>query len=168
MNKNGTNIHFPIIFTQHGDSLSLSRDICTKNSDIDNLIDLIIFTHKGSFSADPDFGFDYWKLEFTNTLGDGIINSYYASTSSILDREIKESCQESIKKNIETYAPELKEITVSIDEYRKLQNINGHDIYRHSICVTVSGMLENGLGTSHPYTKKTSFSIEPTFREKLF
>ena len=42
-------------------SLRLVRNIEDHITKLDNLVELIVFTPRGSFAADPDFGFEYWS-----------------------------------------------------------------------------------------------------------
>ena len=49
---------------------------------IDNILDLIVFTPKGTFSADPEFGFEYLNHEFSNVNVREFNNSYVGLMSS--------------------------------------------------------------------------------------
>ena len=53
---------------------------------IGSILELIVFTPKGSFSADPEFGFEYWNHEFSNINVREFNNSYMgmmANTQSL-------------------------------------------------------------------------------------
>ena len=47
-------------------SPQLEHDSGDLDSCINNILELIVFTPKGTFSADPEFGFEYWNHEFSN------------------------------------------------------------------------------------------------------
>ena len=49
-------IKVPISYTKNNSS-EINREIEDRTAIIDNLIELIVFTPRGSFPADPDFGF---------------------------------------------------------------------------------------------------------------
>ena len=59
-------VNTPIEFINNESSVFLNREIDDKKLMLDNLVELIVFTPKGSFSADPDFGFEYWNHEYSN------------------------------------------------------------------------------------------------------
>lgn len=48
------------------DDGQLVRDVNERITMLDNLVELIVFTPRGSFEADPDFGFEYWNHEYSN------------------------------------------------------------------------------------------------------
>jgi hypothetical protein len=53
-------ISTPLTFMERGSmgtSVMLGRDLEDRISMLDNLIELIVFTPRGSFAADPDFRF---------------------------------------------------------------------------------------------------------------
>jgi len=54
----------PLQFIDSG--TKLLRDIEDRILMLDNLVELIVFTPRGDFEADPDFGFEYWNHEFSN------------------------------------------------------------------------------------------------------
>ena len=56
----------PIAFNKEDSTVTITKDIEDKILMLDNLIELIVFTPRGSFSADPDFGFEYWNHEYSN------------------------------------------------------------------------------------------------------
>ena len=57
-------ISTPLIFNNSG--ASILRDINDHITMLDNLVELVVFTPRGSFAADPDFGFEYWNHEYSN------------------------------------------------------------------------------------------------------
>ena len=56
----------PLAFNNTDSKSQLVRTIEDRIKMLDNLVDLIIFTPRGSFDADPDFGFEYWNHEYSN------------------------------------------------------------------------------------------------------
>jgi hypothetical protein len=56
----------PVTFQREENALSVVRNIEDVVAMIDNLVELIVFTPRGSFTADPDFGFEYWNYEYSN------------------------------------------------------------------------------------------------------
>ena len=56
----------PVSFLKTDSGLKLERGIEERISMLDNLVELIVFTPKGSFCADPDFGFEYCNHEYSN------------------------------------------------------------------------------------------------------
>ena len=54
----------PLQFADSG--TKIRRDIEDRLQMLDNLVELIVFTPRGDFEADPDFGFEYWNHEFSN------------------------------------------------------------------------------------------------------
>ena len=51
----------PIAFNKEDSTVTITKDIEDKILMLDNLIELIVFTPRGSFSADPDFGFEFYS-----------------------------------------------------------------------------------------------------------
>lgn len=56
----------PLTFKNSDTGISVVRDIQERISMLDNLVELIVFTPRGSFVGDPDFGFEYWNHEYSN------------------------------------------------------------------------------------------------------
>ena len=59
-----------------GQSPILERESGELENCINSILDLIVFTPKGTFSADPEFGFEYWNHEFSNINVREFNNSY--------------------------------------------------------------------------------------------
>lgn len=97
----------PIEFIKKESSVSLYREIDDKKLMLDNLVELIVFTPKGSFSADPDFGFEYWNHEYSNIHYRDFNNNHTGMGLYGLYNDVtRKECQESIKKSLETYEPQ--------------------------------------------------------------
>lgn len=149
----------------NGSSTVFKREIENRTAIIDNLIELIVFTPRGSFLADDDFGFEYWNHEYSNMNIRNFNNGQNGIFGHNTFNEItKIECQESIKRSIEAYYAQLKQIDVSIE----LQFIDMEQIRtiasKYQIIVKVTGLLDDGLGTYMPYCKEISFLMEPTVK----
>lgn len=159
----------PIEFKKSDSSVSIKRSIDDKIMMIDNLVELIVFTPRGSFSADPDFGFEYWNHEYSNIHYREFNNNhtgvgYYALYNDVTRKE----CQESIRKSLGTYEPQLKHIDVlieldPIDENK--QNKKKKVFSKYQVAVRVTGVLDDGLGMVKKYEKKVIFFMEPTVKQ---
>jgi len=153
----------PVSFVREDDVLMLERNIFELISRLDNFLELIVFTRKGSFPSDPDFGFEYWNYEYSN--------AHYRSNPKgcnigFADVKLKEDCQESIRASLEAYEPMLTGVTVGVE----LVNITDGSALascssKYQVCVTVSGTIEDGLGTRCDYYKQIRFDMEPTVRK---
>lgn len=156
-------IKSPVEYTEN--SLYIKRHLHDRREIIDNLIELIVFTPRGSFPADPDFGFEYWNNEYSNVNFRDFNNGQNGALVNGLYNEItRKECQESIKRSLETYDVLLKQIDVSI-ELRSVDSEQRKKITsKFQVVVKVTGMLEEGLGTFTPYKKEISFLMEPTVK----
>ncbi len=130
---------------------------------IDSIIDLIVFTPKGSFSADPEFGFEYWNHEFSNINVREFNNSYIGimdNTRSLNDISRKQ-CEQSIHDSILAYEPRLlsPEVKIELEINNILQNRNYQSKY--AMRILISGSIDDGLGVFRPYEKRISFMVEP-------
>ena len=165
MNYIGT----PIDFGGNPSLILPKRDIGSQTAMLDNLVELIAFTPRGSCSADPEFGFEYWNYEYVNiqyrTFNNGQISTMYDETH----REItKSDCQDSIKQSLSIYAPQLKNVNVSVElnpadakrHYRKKVQS------KHLVSIIVEGDLDGGISMNH-YKKKVEFLMEPTAKRLI-
>ena len=80
----------------------------------------------------------------------------------------RKECQESIKKSLETYEPQLKHIDVfielnSIDENK--QNSSKKVFSKYEVSVRVMGVIDDGLGMVKEYEKRVTFFMEPTVKK---
>lgn len=146
-------------------NLSISRDIEDRVKMIDNLIELIVFTPRGSFHGDPDFGFEYWNHEYSNVNVRNFNNEQNSfSTKSIYNEITRKECQDSIKRSLETYEVQLKQIDVSIEIHPLRTEQRKTIVSKFQVIVKVTGMLPAGTGTSSVYNKEISFLMEPTVK----
>ena len=149
------------------DSTVIRRTAEDQIAKIDNLIELIVFTPRGSFPGDPDFGFEYWNNEYTNVNFRDFNNGQNgAFVNGIYSEITRKKCQDSIKSSLETYMTDgkLKQIDVSIE----LQTIDSEQrkkvASKFKVVVRVTGMLDEGLETYAPYKTEISFLMEPTVK----
>lgn len=158
-------IQSPISYEQN--ELALQRTLEDRCSMLDNLIELIVFTPRGTFAADPDFGFEYWNHEYANVNirdfnnrqnGFGTLNT---SMSEVTRRE----CEDSIRRSLEAYDTTLKQPDVSIEIHTAdNEEQSGKMASKFRIVAVVTGMLDEGLGTFRRYRKEISFLVEPTVK----
>lgn len=160
-------INIPLEYQKEESSIKIKRNIEDRIKMIDNLIELIVFTPRGSFIADPDFGFEYWNHEYSNIHYRDFNNDHSVmSRLGLYDEVTKKECQDSIRSGLETYEPLLKHIDVSIElSSVGVDNLSGKKVIsKYEILVKVVGVLDDGLGTVSPYEKKVLFYMEPTVK----
>lgn len=130
---------------------------------IDSILELIVFTPKGSYCADPEFGFDYWNYEFSNINVREFNNNYIGmmSNTKTLNEVSRKQCEASLKESILSYEPRLHQpdVKVELDINSKLNNRNMQSKYEMHIII--SGLIDDGLGVTRPYEKRISFMVEP-------
>ena len=158
----------PLTFLNFETVVSIARDIDNRISMLDNLVELIVFTPRGSFDGDPDFGFEYWNHEFSNVHYREFNNEQTGLSSGGLFNEItKKECQESIRQSLATYAPELKQVFISMelnsvkDEKQRRKKVPS----KYIVNIKVTGIIDDGLGTTCDYEKKVIFLMEPTVKK---
>lgn len=160
----------PLAYEISESHLWLRRDIDNRIQMIDNFVELIVFTPRGSFSADPDFGFEYWNYEYSNIHYREFNNGHLSMRRNGMYSEVvKKECQESIRKSLEAYEPDLKQVTVSIELSPLNIELHGRRKVapKYEVSVRVIGMLDDGLGTVTPYEKVISFYMEPAVRRVI-
>ena len=155
-----TNIPLSINFES---SPMLDREQGDVDKCIDSILELIVFTPKGSYSADPEFGFEYWNHEFSNLNVREFNNNYISiMTATKPDNEIsRKQCETSLKNSITAYEPRLHnpEVKVELDINNKLGKRNMQSKYEMRIVIT--GEIDDGLGVSRAYEKRIAFMVEP-------
>lgn len=158
-------IKTPLIYKN--DSLVIARDIKEQIAMIDNFIEFIVFSPKGSFVADDDFGFDYWNYEYSNVhLQSFNLRQDMHFNNGLYNEITLKECKESIEKSLEVYEPQLKQVNVSIELGAvKTEKETSHKLLsKYEVTISISGMLDDGLGTLFPYKKEVSFLMEPTIK----
>lgn len=137
---------------------------------IDNILDLIVFTPKGSFIADPDFGFEYWNHEFSNINVREFNNNYLGMVSNVktLNEISRKQCEISLKESILCYEPRLHQpdVKVELDINNKKSRKSIPSKYEMRIMIT--GSLDDGLGIMRPYEKRISFMVEPIAKKLAY
>ena len=158
-------ISTPLVFLDQG--ARINRDIEERQKMLDNLVELVVFTPRGQFDADPDFGFEYWNHEFSNVHYREFNTSQTGRIANGLYNEVtKKECEESIKQSLAAYEPMLKDVIVNIglDQADGKQTRRRRVHSKYEITVNVEGRLDDGLGTMRPYSKKVVFLVEPTVK----
>lgn len=156
-------ISTPIDFGDSLSSITPKRNIDSQTAMIDNLIELIAFTPYGSCAADPEFGFEYWNHEYVNIQYRTFNNGQVSTVADGTRREItKSECQDSIKRSLSIYAPQLKNANVSVE----LNSANAERHHKkvqpkHKVSITVEGDIDSGISVQH-YKKEVVFFMEPT------
>ena len=137
---------------------------------INNILDLIVFTPKGSFIADPDFGFEYWNHEFSNINVREFNNNYLGMVSNVktLNEISRKQCEISLKESILCYEPRLHQpdVKVELDINNKKSRKSIPSKYEMRIMIT--GSLDDGLGIMRPYEKRISFMAEPIAKKLAY
>lgn len=145
----------------------IARSLEGKVAMIDNFIELIVFSPKGSFIADDDFGFEYWNHEYSNVHFRSFNHGQNGTYSNGLYNEVTlKECKESIEKSLSIYEPQLKQVYVSIELGSiKTENESNHKLLsKYEVTIVITGVLDDGLGTIVPYKKEISFLMEPTVK----
>ena len=163
-------ISTPLAYRNVESVLKLERELNSQNELLDNLIELIVFTPRGSFLADPEFGFEYWNHEYTNIH----YHSFNSGQSGILTDSMKpevtkSECQESIRKSLLTYAPQLKNVNVDVQldtAFNREQQRKKKVLSKHLVSIIIEGEIDNGISTNQ-YKKKIEFLMEPTAKRKV-
>lgn len=137
---------------------------------IDSILDLIVFTPKGSFIADPDFGFEYWNHEFSNINVREFNNNYLGMVSNVksLNEISRKQCENSLRESIICYEPRLHQpdVKVELDINNKKSRKSMPSKYEMRILIT--GSLDDGLGIMRPYEKRISFMVEPIAKKLVY
>lgn len=162
-------INTPLAYQNPSTGLLIRRDLETEVEQLDNLVELIAFTPRGSFLADPDFGFEYWNHEYSNIQYRTFNSGQGGLIGGKNGQEVtKLECQESIRQSLLTYAPQLTKVEVTVElkaaQYsesskRKIQS-------KHLVSIVVEGEFDSGIGTSQ-YKKEIEFLMEPTAKKHL-
>ena len=163
-------INTPLAFLQNPDSsVAVNRGLKDTLAMINNLVELIIFTPKGSFLADPDFGFEYWNHEYANINYKNFNNGQTISAPNNPHCEItKLECQDSIRNSLMAYAPQLKNIIVSMEINATSESDFEDETMKskHTARVVVEGCVEKELGTTFQYKKEVVFYTEPSLKNR--
>lgn len=158
-------IKTPLFFQVSGSRIELVRNIEEKITRLDNLVELIVFTPRGNFSADPDFGFEFWNHEFSNIRQREFNNDHTGLSSETIVNEVtKKECEDSVRQSLATYEPMLKQVFVRMEliVVEPEKQIRKKVKNKFIVKVIVKGSIEDGLGTSTDYGKEVSFLMEPT------
>lgn len=153
--------------TYESGKVIIARNLEDRIAMIDNFIELIVFSPKGSFIADDDFGFEYWNHEYSNVHFRSFNHGQNGNYSNGLYNEVTlKECKESIEKSLDIYEPQLKQVNVLIELGSiKTENESNHKLLsKYEVTIRITGMLDDGLGILIPYKKEVSFLMEPTVK----
>lgn len=153
--------------TYESGKVVIARNLEGRIAMIDNFIELIVFSPKGSFIADDDFGFEYWNHEYSNVHFRSFNHGQNGNYSNGLYNEVTlKECKESIEKSLDIYEPQLKQVNVLIELGSiKTENESNHKLLsKYEVTIRITGMLDDGLGILIPYKKDVSFLMEPTVK----
>lgn len=160
----------PVSFKSEDSKIGLEYTLEDRVSMLDNLVELIVFTARGSASADLDFGLEYWNHEYTNVNYREFNNGQTRLTvAGVSDELSKKECQESILHSLNTYAPILKNVEVSMEldsanmEKQRTKKVPSKFI----VTINVNGVIDDGLGTTCDYNKSVKFFMEPTAKKLM-
>ena len=144
----------------------MARPLTVPLEKLDNLVELIVFTPRGSFAGDPDFGFEYWNHEYAN-IHFRDFNNGQKTTYNDVTRQV---CEDSVRQSLLAYVPDLKQVLVSM-ELRALSEAEQRlrkTYSRYEVVVNVSGAMDDGLGTTRDYKKCVRFLMEPVAKTRMF
>lgn len=163
-------ISTPLAYHDTDSVLELERDLDSQIELLDNLIELIVFTPRGSFLADPEFGFEYWNHEYSNIQYRTFNSGQSGILVSSMGPEVtKAECQESIRKSLITYAPQLKNVNVEVQldsAFNKEQQRKKKVQSKHLVSINIEGEIDSGISTNR-YKKKVEFLMEPTAKRRV-
>lgn len=148
----------------------IKQEECSLENCIDKILDLIIFTPRGSFSGDPEFGLEYWNHEFSNINIREFNNSYIRliSTAGEMNEISRRECEESIRNSIMTYEPRLHHPTVKIGLNPCGNNQKKQQKSKYEMHITITGDIDDGLGVCRQYEKRFFFMVEPLANKIIF
>lgn len=150
-----------------GQSPILERESGELENCIHSILDLIVFTPKGTFSADPEFGFEYWNHEFSNINVREFNNSYMGMVvdAQSLNDVSRKQCELSLKESIIAYEPRLinPEVKIELEINDKIRKRKSQSKYEMRILI--NGSIDDGLGIVRPFEKRISFMVEPTAKK---
>lgn len=144
-------------------SPAIEREEGDWEKSIDAILDLIVFTPKGTFNADPEFGFEYWNHEFSNINIREFNNSYIGlieSAKSLNDISRKQ-CEDSLRESILEYEPRLSRPDVKIELGVSNYSRKGSKQSKYEMRILITGAIDEGLGITRQYEKKFFFMVEP-------
>lgn len=137
---------------------------------IDSILDLIVFTPKGTFIADPDFGFEYWNHEFSNINVREFNNNYLGLVSNVkaINEISRKQCEKSLQDSIICYEPRLHQPEVRVEMDINDKKSRKSMLSKYEMRILITGSLDDGLGIMRPYEKRISFMVEPIAKKLVY
>ena len=152
------------------ENLSIAQEASSVRESIDSFLELVVFTPKGSFKPDSDFGFEFWSNEFQNF----VIKNFNSRTSdaNLLnnrgEKTNKEACEKGLKKCIELYETRLKNVRIEMNLDQNDVGKQGHNTgineIKYDVHLKISGEMAIDQFVSENYTKEIRFSVGPVIR----
>lgn len=146
---------------------NLEKEKGDLESCINTILELIVFTPKGTFVADPEFGFEYWNHEFSNINVREFNNSYMGmvSDSQSLNDVSRKQCEHSLRESIIAYEPRLlnPEVKIELEINNTISKRKSQSKYE--MWILINGVIDDGLGVARPFEKRISFMVEPTAKK---
>lgn len=152
----------PLHINKEGGSLRIERMPLDAVERLDNLAELVVFTPRGSFVGDPDFGFEYWNHEYANVN----FREFNNGQETLGNEVTRRTCEDSIRDSIRAYEPSLKhiEVTMELQTITPSEQTMRKSKSKYEVVVQIEGELDCGLGTTREYTKTIRFFMEPTVK----
>lgn len=163
-------ISAPIKLIPTESRLSLSRPYDDPVAMMDNLVEMIVLTPKGTFNADPDFGFEYWDPIYADV---SPLQYNVGSDNDGYSRQyVKDKCEAGIVECIINYAPlclKVSDVFVEMSLKNNMVKLMGpRKVYSHrEVSVTVTAKIDDGIGTLRDYYREITFMMEPVFRRSM-
>jgi len=139
---------------------------------IDAFLELIIFTPKGGFKADYDFGFEFWSNEFQNLMVEDF-NQHINETELVNrkgDYTNRKNCLRELKKTIEFYEPRLDSVKIDLNLRQKNQIKNNlenkdEDQTKYDVVIVIRGEIHTINNTKENYLKQIVFTVGPAIKK---
>ncbi len=150
---------------ERGD-ITFQRTIDDRVKSFDNLVELIVFTPRGAFHADPDFGFEYWNHEYANVQSREFNNGHIGIIEGMSNEVTRQECEESVRTSLANYAPALREVQVSLTltpiGSSETESTTHKVKSKYVVTLIVDGKYNDGIDDRRPYHKEVKFLMEPT------
>ena len=155
----------------NSENLTIIRELESIRASVDAFLELLVFTPKGGFKPDPDFGFEFWSNEFQNFVIKNFNNR--TSDANLINHKgentDKESCEKGLKKNIEEYEPRLKNVRVNLTIVQNIaitkNDTSKANEIKYDVYIKVVGELTIDSLTTEDYVKDIQFAVGPMIRK---
>ena len=155
------------------DNLSFQRESESIRESIDTFLELLIFTPRGGFKADYDFGFEFWSNEFQNIVIEDF--NQHINESVLVNRRgdstDQRNCIRNLKKAIEMYEPRLQNVKIEMNLKQKDNTQKSYlrneveDHTKYDVFLTIRGDIYLGMGNTEGFMKQVTFAVGPAFKK---